>query len=311
MEELIKVFSRIFPVISIIYALGVIIFTSGYVQNSVKAATDNSNVVISQIQIAGTTANDEFVELYNPTAADINLAGWRLDRRTASLSATPAILVESLSGTIASRGYYLITSNESSASNSADKLYSNTNHIAANNTVILFSDAGQTVVDKVGLGTAEDNETARFTPNLGSGQSIIRKAFTTSNTETLSVGGADSLFGNGFDTDNNANDFVLIQASIPKNSASLIAQFTPTPTQKTTSIPTPTTTETPTEIPTPTQTPIPTMTPTLTPPVKIIVNDPISSKASLVCTETTHVITILGIHLNTTDQMWDCTQLRH
>ena len=92
----------------------------------------------------------------------------------------------SLSGSIASRGYFLITSNESLASGSADKLYSNTtNHIAANNTIILYSDAGQTVVDKVGIGTAQDNETTAFTTNPTAGQSIIRKA--SSNSTALSL----------------------------------------------------------------------------------------------------------------------------
>ena len=40
-----------------------------------------SHVVISEIQIAGGNSNDEFVELYNPTNASVNLTGWRLNFR--------------------------------------------------------------------------------------------------------------------------------------------------------------------------------------------------------------------------------------
>jgi len=263
-----RLFSRIFLIASIFYAFCVILFITVNT-NTATAATDNSNVVISQIQTAGLAANDEFVELYNPTQTAINLASWRLDRRTASLSATPAILVASLSGSIAPQGYFLITSNESLASGSADKLYSNTtNHIASNNTVILYNDAGQTVVDKVGLGTAQDNETADFTPNPSPGQSIIRKASIDSTAQTLSLGGSEATFGNGFDTDNNATNFVLLPTSLPRNSKSPKAVPTPTPTLIPTATPTPTlkptTIPTATPLPTATPTPLPTATPTPT-----------------------------------------------
>ncbi len=47
----------------------------------IKAAA--SHVVISQIQVAGTTnSNDEFVELYNPTDSSVDLTSWKLKKRT-------------------------------------------------------------------------------------------------------------------------------------------------------------------------------------------------------------------------------------
>jgi hypothetical protein len=37
-----------------------------------------THVVINEVQTAGASANDEFVELYNPTAATISLANWEV-----------------------------------------------------------------------------------------------------------------------------------------------------------------------------------------------------------------------------------------
>src|SRR6266568_8566058 len=199
-----RLFSRIFLLFSIVYALGVVAYISGSELQSAKAATNNSNVVISQVQIEGASLNDEFVELYNPTNSTINLAGWRLGKKTstATPSATAEILVSSMSGTITSRKYFLITSDESLSSPSADLLYSNgSNHLANDNAVLLYSDNGHTVVDKVGFGTTADFETADFPTNPTAGQSIIRKAFANSTAFTLGLGGSESLFGNGFDTD--------------------------------------------------------------------------------------------------------------
>lgn len=231
--------------ISALLLFGVIFIS--HVQPAKGAVT---HIVISQIQIAGTNgADDEFVELYNPTASDVPLTKWRLDKETPSGTGS-ANLVASMSGTIKSHGFFLVTSHVSSASGSADLLYSNnSNSIASNNTVVLFSDAGTTRVDTVGMGTATDKETAD-TQNPTSGESIQRKT--------------DDTGGPGVDTDNNLNDFTLLALSNPHNSSVVI---TPTVTPSTTPIPTVTPTLTPTVTPsnTPTPTVLPTATPTVTP----------------------------------------------
>ena len=180
-----KILYKVFLLLSIVYAIGVVGYIAFSEQNEAKAATNH--VVISQIQTTGVTANDEFVELYNPTDATINLAGWRLDRKSGTTTATQSadILVASMSGSLAPRRYFLITSNEAIPSPSADLKYSNTsNHIASNNSVILYNDAGIT--------------------NPATNGSVLRKASATSTAQTLSTGGTEVSFGNGFDTDNNA-----------------------------------------------------------------------------------------------------------
>lgn len=225
-----------------------------------------AHVVISQIQIGGVTANEEFVELYNPTDIAINMSGWRLSRK-ASASASFSTLVSNLSGSIAPHGYLLIAHpSYTNAAVSADILYSATSSgIAKDNTVALFSDAGITVVDKVGMGFAGDKETQTF-QNPENNQSIVRKASVNSSASTLLLGGLEEHDGNGFDTDNNANDFVLFTTSMPRNSKTPAAPpfISPTLTVFTDS-PTPTVSLTPTEIPTPTETLSPSPTPTMIP----------------------------------------------
>lgn len=228
-----------------------------YTSTISQAATNH--IVISQIQLRGVgtgTADNEFVELYNPTSIPVNLTGWRLRRETSATSS--ANLVASMSGTIHPNGYFLIASPEYAASISADLSYSTTQHLASDNAVVLYGDAGVTIVDKVGMGNVNDFETLA-TVNPPNGGSIIRKV--------------DDTGGNGQDTDSNSDDFATLSVSTPRNSTVVII---PTPTN--TSTPTPTLTPTNTPIPTPTDTPIPTSTPTPLPtntPTPIPTNTPV------------------------------------
>lgn len=225
---------------------------------STKVISSTSHIVISEIQIgkSGATA-DEFIELYNPTSLDVNLSGWKLTRKTSGNN--EGNLINSLSKTIPAFGFFLITSDESSSSPSADLIYS-TNNIANNNSVLLY-DETQKIVDKVGIGSLSTDPESSGTANLANnGKSLERKP-----------GESDPLSGNGEDTDNNFNDFVIRDVPEPQNSQSdkepqITPTNTPTPTEEVTPTTTPVPSPTPTEtIPTPTNKPILTNTPTPTP----------------------------------------------
>ncbi len=217
--------------------LTVIVFVG--LVSSIRAAT--SHVVISEVQIAGTTATDEFVELFNPTGADVSLVGWRLTKKTSS--GTESTLISSMSGTIAAGGHYLVAHENYDGTPDKNAQYSTSASIAADNTVVLYSDSGATIVDKVGMGSATDREgSAAVVP--ASNQSVTRI---------------------GDDTDNNASDFALNLTPDPQNAATVSP--TPTATATPTNSPTlqPSPTASPTLSPTPTASASPTTSPSLTP----------------------------------------------
>lgn len=79
------------------------------------------------------------------------------------------------------------------------------------------------VVDKVAYGTSVQNylrsETLEFLPAPSANQSLERKANYSSSPDSLTTG-ADKYLGNGWDSDNNSQDFVLRSISEPQNSQS-------------------------------------------------------------------------------------------
>lgn len=223
------------------------------------------HVVISEVQTAGVTVGDEFVELYNPTSSSVDLSGWRLRRET-STGGDGGNLVASLSGNIPAHGFFLITpQTEYTGSASADKTYSvGGNPVAANNTVLLYSDAAITLVDKVGVGSGASTAEGTGTATPSAGGSIERRANSSSDATSMGIGGSDEFAGNGEDTENNSNDFVLRTNSQPQNSSSAVEPV-PVPTPSNTPIPSPTDIPTVTPTVAPTDTPTPTIEPTASP----------------------------------------------
>ena len=232
----------------------------------VKSAADH--VVISEIQTTGGPglANNEFVEIYNPTSAAVDVSSWKLTKKT--VTGTETVLVEDIAPTLISSHGFILIAHVDYTDVSADTTY-NAGVIADNNTILLY-DADDTVVDKVGMGDANESETSAAQVPLV-GRSIERKTNVTSTTESMESGGDDEFLGNGHDSNNNGNDFIRRTVSQPQNSSSdiepVIATPTPTATPSETTSPTPTPTETsePTDTPTPTPSDTPTPEPTDTP----------------------------------------------
>ncbi|MFA5954193.1 MAG: lamin tail domain-containing protein [Patescibacteria group bacterium] len=174
-----------------------VLFVSLFVSGPTRAAAVD-HIVISKIQTAGVSTKDEFIDLYNPTDAPVSLIGWRLSKQTAS-GTSSNLLTTFPDITLASHATLRIAHPDYAGSTPADATYTTQNSIAADNTVTLYGDAGITIIDRVGFGSATIYEGAA-TVNPTDGAQIERH------------------FVNGaiVDTDNNAADFELSTTAPPE-----------------------------------------------------------------------------------------------
>ena len=168
------------------------------------------HVVMSEIR-AGTNENgaeDEFVELYNPTDQTISLTGWSLKKKTNSGSESSLVNSSVFSGSIAPKSFFLIAHANYKGSKTADLVYSaNSNNLAYTNNSVLLYDAGGNVVDELSW------------TEIPTGQSLERRVY--KDGECVSAQNDGEYLGNGCDTDNNQNDFEFRPASNPQNAQSL------------------------------------------------------------------------------------------
>lgn len=189
------------------------------------AAVDGSGVVINEAYLSGGSAGaaftNKFVELYNPTDADIALDGMSLQYRSAT--GTDAFTgVVPLSGTIAAGSHYLVQGGSNGKNGAAlptADVSGNINPSGTTGTVALVegtaavalapgSAAGlDGVVDLLGYGTSNTFEGAPAAAPSG-------------NTDVKSFNRTD-----GVDTDDNSADFSLSATITPTNAA---GESTPT-----------------------------------------------------------------------------------
>jgi hypothetical protein len=195
------------------------------------------HLVISEFRSRGPKgADDEFIELYNPSGAAVNIGTWMI-KKSSGCGTSLSTLVTIPAGTILLSGqHYLVAATGSSITN-ADRTYPAS--LADNGGLALVNTLG-TLVDQVGMcATTQYREGTTLVPLTGtSDQSYERKP-----------GGATSCY----DTNNNANDFSLISPASPLNKASPVilcaGVVTYTPTSTPTRTLTPTASRTPTTIP--------------------------------------------------------------
>jgi hypothetical protein len=130
-------------------------------------AEDPGGLVISQIQISGPAgANDEFIEIYNPTDQAINLEGWSLQYKSTSGS-FPLVSKKNLHGfSLESGRHYLIAHNDYAGTPSSDLSYSSFSLSGAVSGATVFLSEGVDYVsgindpiisDRVAYGTGVGN----------------------------------------------------------------------------------------------------------------------------------------------------------
>ncbi len=171
----------------------------------------STTVVISQFQVAGGTAADEFVELHNVSNSAFNLNGHRLVYRSAAGTSDVAVVNWTTDTIIPPGGYYLIahatgydgaaTPNLTFSTGSTGTFSGASGGLALRNGDLNTG----TIVDSVGYGAATN-------------------AFVETEATTVPAANASkSRKSSGCeDTDNNANDFELTNPSAPRNSSSAV-----------------------------------------------------------------------------------------
>lgn len=136
---------------------------------------ENDHLLIVEVQIASEISSNDFIKIYNPTDADLDISGYKLRKRssTGSESSIRVFPGESL---IKAKDYFLwANSNESFASSTNADTWS-TAFLAKNNSLALFDSEGN-IIDALAWGESESPfvEGLPYPENPDKNQKLERK----------------------------------------------------------------------------------------------------------------------------------------
>lgn len=196
----------------------------------VTSSANADHLVISELQVAGQTSNDEWVEIYNPTDQTVNISSYSIQYR-GSESQNYSKKNFTSGAEIPAKSFYLIANSGGyGGAVTADMSHSSFSLSGSGGNIFLVNDqqlldASSTfnnVIDRVSYGSGNFlyPETSEFATAPSANKSLERKASQSSTANSL-FDGTDKYQGNSFDTDNNSQDFVLQENPTPQNSQSL------------------------------------------------------------------------------------------
>ena len=167
------------------------------------------HIVISQFQVAGGTANDEFIELHNTSSNSVDLNGYRLVYRSSSGVNDVAFVEWTTSTIVPAGGYYLITSVNYDGTVPGNISYNPTTcscsmSATSGGLAVRFGAVNSgVVIDSVGWGAATNifvETTTTGAPPANAGQARLTNGCQ--------------------DTDNNQSDFSTLNPAVPRNASS-------------------------------------------------------------------------------------------
>lgn len=175
-----------------------------------------TRLVISQVVTNGTQGSlDEFIEIYNPSSAHINLSGYKIQKKSQAgmvwLDSTPLNSLNHL--TIPPYGYVLIAGKDYSYATEAD-IKINTELAYDDNGHLRITDAMVDEIDRLGYGSAINPE-GLAAPSPSQSVALQRKAQYSSTAQSLQ---ANPHQGNGYDSNFNLLDFILQNVVVPRAS---------------------------------------------------------------------------------------------
>ncbi len=192
-----------------------------------------NHVVISELAVQGPGgSSDEFVELYNPTSAPVDLGGWKLQYKSAAGAAYQDKATLPANSTIAPKGYFLIAGSGYTGTRAADVQLqvalqfagtTNSGHVRIGTSSMTTAINDANVVDTVGYGPAANSPEgtpAPIFPNSSTSPATLERKANAASTAASMESGADAAAGNGHDSDNNGADFILRSTRDPQNRAS-------------------------------------------------------------------------------------------
>lgn len=146
-----------------------------------------ATVIMSEVQISGTKASDEFVEIYNTGSGAVNLSGWSLRRKSASDTTATGSSLKTFTSShvIPAHGYFLWANSAGIYQDHADTTTGSS--LSDNNSLALY-DNGGVLVDSLtwGAGHALPYSPTQF-GNPGESESFARDLGTLTWSEINSI----------------------------------------------------------------------------------------------------------------------------
>ena len=178
--------------------------------SSGQCVASSGKVVINEVSTRGTTTGDELIELFNGSASDVSLSGYKLYYRAASTTSGSgsALVTFGSAAKVPAGKHFLLATNGYTGSVTPDATFSSTLADAGGSvwlfkaTPTSFGKTDASFVDLVGWGTAvsANFEGSSAAPAPGGANRSIERA-------------------NGADTDNNGADFHVQATRTPQNTS--------------------------------------------------------------------------------------------